>query len=58
MAELLNKAWCLLAKALGSKAHNNDRIADQVALLRFLIFLSYLITNMFIIAGVMRHWNG
>lgn len=54
----MSRAWRLLAKALGYKAHNNDRIADQVAFLRFLIFLSYLITNMFIIAGVVRHWNG
>jgi hypothetical protein len=28
-----------------------------VALIRTLIFVSYLITNVFIIAGVIRHWN-
>ena len=49
--------WRLFALALGAKAHSNNQIADQVALIRILIFLSYLMTNMFIIAGVMRHWN-
>lgn len=49
--------WHLLAKALGAKAHSNDRVADQVALIRFIIFLSYLLTNMTIIAGVIKHWN-
>jgi hypothetical protein len=53
-----HRLWHLLALALGAKAHSNDRIADRVALIRFLIFLSYLVTNMFICAGVMRHWNG
>jgi hypothetical protein len=28
-----------------------------VALVRLTILLSYLITNTFIVAGVLRHWN-
>lgn len=50
--------WRLFAKALGEKAHHEDRQADQIALIRFFIFLSYMITNLFICAGVVRHWNG
>jgi hypothetical protein len=49
--------WRVLAKALGEKAHPDPRIADRVALVRLAILLSYLGTNTFIVAGVIRHWN-
>ena len=49
--------WSLWAKALGEKASNKKKDADTVALIRTVIFLSYLVTNAFIIAGVVRHWN-
>ena len=49
--------WRLWAKALGEKATKNDREADHVAGIRTFLFLSYLITNLFICAGVIRHWN-
>jgi len=49
--------WRLWAKAIGEKAHKKDQVADQVALIRTIIFLSYLVTNLFIVAGVIRHWN-
>jgi len=49
--------WSLWAKALGEKASHKKRDADTVALIRTLIFLSYLATNAFIVAGVVRHWN-
>ncbi len=49
--------WRLWAKALGEKAHKKDHVADKIAIIRTLIFLSYLITNIFIVAGVIRHWN-
>ena len=48
--------WNIWAKALGQKAHSDDRQADKVAIVRTLIVLSYLITNCFIIASVLRHW--
>jgi len=51
-------AWRLWAKALGEKATKNDREADNIACIRTVLFLTYLVTNSFIIAGVMRHWNG
>ena len=50
--------WRVVAKALGEKAHQHDRIADQVALVRFFILAAYMTTNIFICAGVIRHWNG
>ena len=48
--------WKLWAKALGEKAGENDREADKIACIRTVIVLSYIITNIFIIAGVIRHW--
>lgn len=48
--------WNLWAKAVGEKAHSNDKVADKVAIIRTLIVLFYIATNCFIIAGVMRHW--
>ncbi len=50
-------AWRLLAKALGEKASKCDKEADRVALIRLLMFLSILITNCFIVANAIRHWN-
>jgi hypothetical protein len=49
--------WRIWAKALGEKYGRNDREADIIAGIRTLIFISYLVTNLFIISGVIRHWN-
>ena len=48
--------WRLWAKALGEKTGATDQEADKIALVRTLIVLTYIITNLFIIAGVIRHW--
>jgi hypothetical protein len=53
----IRNMWRLWAKAIGEKAHKKDDVADQVAILRTIIFATYLITNCFIVAGVIRHWN-
>jgi len=53
---LLNKVWRVWAKALGEKAGSTDREADRIACIRTAIVLCYIITNIFIIAGVIRHW--
>ena len=53
----MRRAWRLWAKSLGEKAGATKQEADRVAMIRTVIFLSYLITNAFIIAGVIRHWN-
>ena len=49
--------WRIWAKALGEKYGRTDREADTIACIRTLIFISYLVTNLFIISGVIRHWN-
>jgi hypothetical protein len=50
--------WRLWAKALGQKEGITDSEADVVAALRTAIVALYIITNLFIIAGILRHWNG
>ena len=49
--------WKWFAMALGEKASKCDVESDIVARIRAVIFLTYLITNCFIIAGVIKHWN-
>jgi len=50
-------AWRIWAKALGAKEGKNDREADIIACIRTLIFISYLVTNVAIVANAVRHWN-
>jgi hypothetical protein len=50
------KLWRLWAKALGEKTGNSDAEADLIACVRTAIVLTYIITNVFIVAGVIRHW--
>jgi hypothetical protein len=52
----MRKAWRIWAKALGEKAGATRQESDMVALVRTLIVLSYIITNLFIVAGVIHHW--
>ena len=49
--------WRLWAKSIGEKATKDDKESDVVAGVRTFIFLTYLITNCFIVSGVIRHWN-
>jgi len=49
--------WRWWAKALGEKACKDDQESDKIAVIRTMIFVTYLVTNSFIIAGVIRHWN-
>jgi hypothetical protein len=49
--------WKWFAMALGKKASICDNESDIVARIRAGIFLTYLITNCFIVAGVVRHWD-
>ena len=49
--------WRLWAKALGEKTGKNDKEADTIAIIRTIIFLTYLITNVAIVANAVRHWN-
>jgi len=49
--------WRLWAKALGEKSGKNDKESDTIAIIRTIIFLTYLITNVAIVANAVRHWN-
>ena len=53
----MNYVWKLWAKALGDKVGQTDREADIVALIRSSIVLVYIITNIFIISGIVHHWR-
>jgi len=53
----MKNLWRLWAKALGQKASDDDKEADLVAIIRTIIALTYIITNVVIVAGVIRHWN-
>jgi hypothetical protein len=53
---MMKSIWRIWAKALGEKAGSSDNEADRIALIRTIIVISYIVTNCFIIAGVIRHW--
>ncbi len=48
--------WRIWAKALGEKAGKDNVEADKIAFIRTVIVLFYIVTNIFIIAGVIHHW--
>jgi len=48
--------WRLRAKALGEKHGKDDSESDKIAIIRTIIVVCYITTNLFIIAGVIRHW--
>lgn len=49
--------WRLWCKALGEKGSPCDKEADRVAIIRTIIFLTYLVTNIAIISNAVRHWD-
>lgn len=49
--------WRIWAKALGEKAFPSNKDADKVAWIRTFLIVQAVVTNMFIIAGVIRHWS-
>ena len=57
MKQKQSNLWRLIAKSLGEKSGKTDKEADQVAVVRLLMFLSIFITNGFIVANAIRHWN-
>lgn len=46
----------IIFKALGDKASENPQEADKIAWFRVILMLQMLVTNLMIIAGVVRHW--
>ena len=54
----MTKLWEIWKYALGSFSDDRTKEYDNyVVVVRTIIFVSYLITNCFIISGVIRHWN-
>jgi hypothetical protein len=53
----IRMVWRWWSKALGEKASQCDKESDKVAVIRTFIFATYLITNGFIVANAVRHWN-
>ena len=52
------KLWRIWKYALGSFSDEKTEAYDgYVVLVLSVIFVSYLVTNCFIISGVIRHWN-
>lgn len=54
----------MIAKSLGEKSGKDDKEADKIAFIRLAITLQILVTNFFIIGGVIvniasiaKHWN-
>ena len=54
----MKKAWEIWKYAIGSFSDDKTAPYDNyVAGIRTIIFVSYMVTNAFIVSGVIRHWN-
>jgi len=52
------KLWKIWKYSLGSFSDTKtEDYDDWVAIIRTIIFISYLVTNIFIVSGVLRHWH-
>ena len=52
------KVWRIWKYALGSfEDHKTAEYDNAVCIIRSFILLTYLVTNCFITAGVIRHWG-
>lgn len=49
--------WRILAKALGEKSGISNAESDRIAIIRLVIISQAIITNMFIISGIIKHWS-
>ena len=54
----MNKLWEIWKYAIGSFSDDKTAPYDNyVAGIRTIIFVSYMVTNAFIVSGVIRHWH-
>ena len=54
----MKKIWEIWKYAIGSFSDDKTAPYDNyVAGIRTIIFVSYMVTNAFIVSGVLRHWN-
>ena len=52
------RLWRIWKYSLGSFSDDKTKPYDNyVAIIRSIIFVSLLTTNLFIVSGVIRHWN-
>jgi len=52
----MKSTWRIWAKALGQKDGRDDNEADLIAIIRTILVLFAILTNLAIIAGIIRHW--
>jgi len=52
----MQKLWGYWCKAIGSKAYEDDKKADSVAIIRTIWVLLHIVTCFAIIANAVRHW--
>tara|TARA_R100000278_G_scaffold74035_1_gene57973 strand:+ start:292 stop:453 length:162 start_codon:yes stop_codon:yes gene_type:complete len=50
------KYWKIWCKALGEKAGTTDRQSDGIAFVRTLLVMQAVITNLFIVANILKNW--
>jgi len=54
----MRQIWTIWKYSLGSFSDTKTETYDDwVAVIRTLIFVSYMVTNLFIVSGVLRHWH-
>lgn len=53
----MKRLWYLIANALGEKTGKTNKEADMIALIRLFFILQAVITNVFIVANAIHHWN-
>ncbi len=54
----IRRLWRIWKYTLGSFSdEKTKRYDNKVAIIRTFIFATYLVTNCFIVSGVIRHWN-
>jgi hypothetical protein len=54
----MRRIWTIWKYSLGSFSDTKTETYDDwVAIIRTCIFVSYMVTNVFIVSGVLRHWN-
>ena len=53
----MKNLWRLWSYALGRKEGRNDREANIIAGIRTIILVSYMVTNIAIVANAVRHWD-
>ena len=54
----MRQIWTTWKYTLGSFSDTRTKNYDDwVALIRTCIFVSYMVTNAFIVSGVIRHWH-